>query len=120
ADGGAAAACAGTTLAAAFPGQCAGAAPGRLFACLEPQVQCGLCLALNGGDRLGKVCHRFTDGVATLYCGDRPVTNQTVARQWDEELLSAIRIDLPRPPIHARNLFHFSIPIWDAWAAYDP
>ena len=116
----AAAACAGTNLAAAFPGRCAGAAPGQLFACLEPQVQCGLCLALNGGDRLGKVCHRFMDGVATLYCGDRPVTNQTVARQWDEELLSAIRVDLPRPPIHARNLFHFSIAIWDAWAAYDP
>jgi len=45
---------------------------------------------------------------------------QSVARQWDEEILSAIRIDLPRPPIHARNLFHLSVAMWDAWAAYDP
>jgi len=45
---------------------------------------------------------------------------QSVARQWDEEILSAIRIDLPRPPIHARNLFHLSIAMWDAWATYDP
>ena len=45
---------------------------------------------------------------------------QSVARQWDEEALAAIRIDLPRPPIHARNLFHVSIAMWDAWAAYDP
>ena len=45
---------------------------------------------------------------------------QSVARQWDEEILAAIRIDLPRPPVHARNLFHFSVAAWDAWAAYDP
>jgi Domain of unknown function (DUF6851) len=45
---------------------------------------------------------------------------QSVARQWDEEALSAIRIDLPRPPIHARNLFHLSVAMWDAWATYDP
>ena len=45
---------------------------------------------------------------------------QSVARQWDEEALAAIRIDFPRPPVHARNLFHFSVAMWDAWAAYDP
>jgi hypothetical protein len=45
---------------------------------------------------------------------------QSVARQWDEEALAAIRIDLPRPPIHARNLFHLSVAMWDAWATYDP
>lgn len=44
---------------------------------------------------------------------------QSVARQWDEEILSAIRIDLPRPPIHARNLFHLAVAVWDAWATYD-
>jgi len=27
--------------------------------------------------------------------------------------------DLPRPPVHARNLFHTSIAMYDAWAAYD-
>src|SRR3989442_7035099 len=44
----------------------------------------------------------------------------SVARQWDEELLDAIRIDIPKPPVHARNLFHLSVAMWDAWAAYSP
>ena len=44
----------------------------------------------------------------------------SVARLWDEQLLAAIRIDIPKPPAHARNLFHLSVAMWDAWAAYDP
>ena len=44
----------------------------------------------------------------------------TVARRWDEALLDAIRRALPNPPVHARNLFHTSVAMWDAWAAYDP
>jgi hypothetical protein len=39
---------------------------------------------------------------------------------WDEALLSAIRRDTPAPTVHARNLFHTSAAMWDAWAAYDP
>ena len=30
------------------------------------------------------------------------------ARQWNEELLDAIRRDLARPTVHARNLYHVS------------
>ena len=44
----------------------------------------------------------------------------SVARRWDEGLLDAIRRALPNPPVHARNLFHTSVAMWDAWAAYDP
>jgi hypothetical protein len=44
----------------------------------------------------------------------------SVARRWDEALLDAIRRALPNPPVHARNLFHTSVGMWDAWAAYDP
>ncbi|HEX5825358.1 MAG TPA: vanadium-dependent haloperoxidase [Candidatus Limnocylindrales bacterium] len=44
----------------------------------------------------------------------------TVARRWDEALLDAIRRALPNPPVHARNLFHTSVAMWDAWATYDP
>jgi len=44
----------------------------------------------------------------------------SVARRWDESLLDAIRRALPNPPVHARNLFHMSVAMWDAWAAYDP
>src|SRR3989442_626209 len=43
----------------------------------------------------------------------------SVARRWDEALLNAIRRSLPNPPVHARNLFHVSVAMWDAWAAYD-
>ena len=43
----------------------------------------------------------------------------SVARRWDEALLGAIRRALPAPTVHARNLFHTSVAMWDAWAAYD-
>ncbi|MDX1381769.1 MAG: hypothetical protein R3233_11640, partial [Xanthomonadales bacterium] len=45
--------------------------------------------------------------------------NHSVARQWNEVLLQAIRTDFARPTVHARNLFHVSGATWDAWAAYD-
>ena len=44
---------------------------------------------------------------------------QSVARQWNEALLSAIRLDFARPTIHARNLYHVSVAMWDAWAVFD-
>jgi hypothetical protein len=44
----------------------------------------------------------------------------SVARRWDEVLLDAIRRAVPAPTAHARNLFHTSAALWDAWAAYDP
>ena len=44
----------------------------------------------------------------------------SVARLWDEIALDGIRRALPAPTIHARNLFHLSVALWDAWAAYDP
>lgn len=47
-------------------------------------------------------------------------TGHSVARVWNEELLAAIRRDTPRPTVHARNLFHLSVAMYDAWAAYDP
>jgi len=45
--------------------------------------------------------------------------NGSIARRWDEQILAAIRLDLPRPTVHARNLFHVSAAMWDVWAAYD-
>lgn len=44
----------------------------------------------------------------------------SVAREWNEAQLLAIRNDFARPPVHARNLFHVSMAMYDAWAAYDP
>ena len=45
---------------------------------------------------------------------------RSVARVWNEALLDAIRRDTPAPTVHARNLFHVSAAMWDAWAAYEP
>src|SRR5690606_25194244 len=43
----------------------------------------------------------------------------SVARKWNEVLLTSIRNDFARPPVHARNLFHVSAAMYDAWAVYD-
>lgn len=43
----------------------------------------------------------------------------TAARNWNEALLAAIRNDLARPTVHARNLFHSSAMMYDLWAVYD-
>ncbi len=43
----------------------------------------------------------------------------SAARIWDEMTLFAIRRDLPQPTVHARNLFHASAAMFDAWATYD-
>jgi hypothetical protein len=45
---------------------------------------------------------------------------QSIARDWDEQILNGIRNDTPHPPVHARNLFSLSAAMYDAWAAYDP
>ncbi len=50
----------------------------------------------------------------------RPADDWSVARVWDEALLDSIRRDVPAPTVHARNLFHVSAAMWDAWAAYEP
>ncbi len=43
----------------------------------------------------------------------------SVARQWNEALLDAIRTDFARPTVHARNLFHSALAMYDAWAVFD-
>lgn len=48
-----------------------------------------------------------------------PAPDTSIARRWNEQLLGAIRRDVPQPTVHARNLFHTSVAIWDAWATYD-
>ncbi len=62
----------------------------------------------------------FTLCITTILTSVLPfaVTAQhSVARQWNEMLLESIRRDFARPTVHARNLFHTSAVMWDAWAA---
>lgn len=54
-----------------------------------------------------------------LFVSLNTMQSQSIARQWNEELLNAIRSDFARPTIHARNLFHTSVAIYDAWALFD-
>ena len=53
-------------------------------------------------------------------CTPADLGGRSVARVWDETLLELIREVIPAPTVHARNLFHTSAAMWDAWAAYDP
>lgn len=56
-------------------------------------------------------------GLFTLNVSAQTVS---VAREWNNFILEAIRNDFARPTVHARNLYHHSIIAYDAWAAYDP
>lgn len=58
--------------------------------------------------------------VADPLTGASPERDErTVARIWQEQALESVRRDFPRPTVHARNLFHISAALYDAWAAYD-
>ena len=45
--------------------------------------------------------------------------HSAIARDWNEVLLDAIRADQARPTVHARNLYHISAGMYDAWCVYD-
>jgi len=112
--------CQGVDLAETLPGRCASAQNAEGFArCVVGEAHCGLSERLNLSDNLNVSGHTFQNGVASHYCGAKPESAFSVARQWNEENLAAIRLDTPRPPVHARNLFHLSAAMYDAWAAYD-
>lgn len=54
----------------------------------------------------------------TLVCLSEISAQHSVARQWNDVLLEAIRNDNARPTVHARNLYHISAAMYDGWAAY--
>ncbi|MDT0593771.1 carbohydrate binding domain-containing protein [Glaciecola petra] len=80
----------------------------------------------NGGSfaDVNSVSTSFTmpEGVVTLTAhflpGVAADANVSSARRWNEVLLQAIRNDFARPTVHARNLFHISAAMYDAWSAY--
>ncbi|MDB6138882.1 MAG: Alkaline phosphatase [Verrucomicrobiaceae bacterium] len=59
-------------------------------------------------------------GVFVSLFGVAHAQQHSAARLWNEQNLAAIRINVPNPPAHARNLFHTAAAMYDAWAAYDP
>ena len=57
--------------------------------------------------------------IALFVFNGQSIAQESVARQWNEALLNGIRNDFARPTVHARNLFHSSVAMYDAWAIYD-
>ena len=57
--------------------------------------------------------------VIYFFCFTTDAQNYSIARAWNEEVLHAIRNDFARPTVHARNLFHTSIAMYDIWAVFD-
>ena len=73
--------------------------------------------------RMGKIARcaaLFSLCCVVLWCDGAGAQSQhSVARRWNEALLEAIRNDFARPTVHARNLFHVSAAMYDAWAVFD-
>ncbi|MEQ1744753.1 MAG: DUF6851 domain-containing protein, partial [Saprospiraceae bacterium] len=62
---------------------------------------------------------RFAALVLILFFSQRLAAQPSIAREWSEAVLQTMQEDLARPAVQARNLFHFSVALYDAWAAYD-
>lgn len=113
-----AAACATTDVDLAAPGDCASSSLGSLAACLDRELACLACENLGDADGVEGLCDLYDDDLLNGTCSFPAAPMFSVARVWDEALLEAIRRDTPRPTVHARNLFHLSVAMWDTWVAY--
>ncbi|MEM1031166.1 MAG: vanadium-dependent haloperoxidase [Myxococcota bacterium] len=88
---------------------------------LSPALDAGVMLHL-GADDVAAVPEAEPLPPLDTRCPEARVDiapEASIARRWNELLLDAIRRDIPRPTQHARNLFHTSVAMYDAWAAYD-
>lgn len=88
---------------------------------LNTNLDGGVALYTGSGNVSPTLIPARTDTVGQQ-CPDEdvdPAATRSIARRWNEQLLSAIRRAQPRPTVHARNLLHTSIALWDAWSAYD-
>ncbi len=69
------------------------------------------------------MCNLHFKQIATLLAVAlfiQPLAAQhSIAREWNEALLKTMQEDLSRPHVQARNIFQFSVALYDAWAAYD-
>lgn len=54
-----------------------------------------------------------------IFCSFYCNAQHSVAREWNEMTLFGIRNDLAKPVVHARNLYHISLAMYDAWAVFD-
>ena len=54
-----------------------------------------------------------------IFTAEKEKQLHSIARMWNEQVLSAIRLDYARPTVHARNLYHTSIAMYDSWSVFD-
>ncbi|MDO5977820.1 FG-GAP-like repeat-containing protein [Flavivirga spongiicola] len=64
-------------------------------------------------------CNSLVNNLDVILSVANVSENISVARIWNEALLEAIRNDYARPTVHARNLFHTSVALYDVWAVYN-
>jgi Na+-translocating ferredoxin:NAD+ oxidoreductase RnfD subunit len=53
-------------------------------------------------------------------CVPAALGGRSVAKVWDGAAIAALRAGGASEPVQARDLFHLSAAMWDAWAAYAP
>ena len=94
-----------------------GSQPWFQLGCTEPHA-CNYSIAAETDDG------SCTYPDAGLDCSGAPLDDwptletHSLARLWNEALLIGVRSDFARPTVHARNLWHQSALVYDAWAAW--
>jgi hypothetical protein len=86
---------------------------------LSPALDNGVVCAPKGVDGWSP---EVTTETVAMMCPDDAIDRRpdgSIARRWVEQILDSIRRDFPHPPVHARNLHHLSVAMFDAWAAYE-
>ena len=73
----------------------------------------------TAGERSGRYLYRTYNADGSYTELAPRAESHSVAYRWSEAMLDAIRTDKARPTVHARNLYHVSAAMYDAWAAYD-
>lgn len=89
--------------------------PGRIS-----RLQLALLLLGLGGTLAQAAPVKLPSASAPFQLSADCASAESVALAWNEQLLAAIRLDAPRPTVHARNLFHVSAAMYDVWAAAHP
>jgi hypothetical protein len=88
-----------------------------------PLSQLSLLVLLHHQDCFCDMCHllklRFAALVFLAFFTQKLTAQHSIAREWSEALHKTMQEDLARPTVQARNIFHFSLALYDAWAAYD-
>ena len=91
-------------------------------AVVSPELDEGLILVQEEGVATPEIPARREPDPESLRCPEDVLMRgreHRVARRWIEQNLAAIRLEIPEPPVHARNLYHLSLTLFEVWALFD-